>query len=343
VVQDNYAAIIEESKLRAEADRAIIEDTKLISAAVNDNVAAIYETNRLLVDTEQALAQQIKTLGVVVNENTAGIQLERTVRAREDHALAQKIDTVETDLGGVRTSVQVTQASVDGIAGKYAVKIDNNGNVSGFGIISSPLNGVVKARAYFLVDTFAIVAPGRKRAAFKVDAARNMVVMDGAQIADLSVDRLRIKNHALSGTYYDQVSDNTQYSTNWSELGRTPRHNCSAAAGGGNGSVIFMARVKGDARYVYVRIKVRFYTSSMGFLFERIPVEQVCWAVEMERTNAITGSTSKVYRQITPVSVMYGGPIHSQAYYVETIVECRVSNSNATLSQMGIMTTMTYK
>jgi hypothetical protein len=74
-------------------------------------------------------------------------------------AVARQTTTLSTTVGNNTTSIQVNAASIDGILGKYTVKIDNNGSVSGYGLISEANNGTVVSQFYINANRFAITAP----------------------------------------------------------------------------------------------------------------------------------------------------------------------------------------
>jgi hypothetical protein len=72
---------------------------------------------------------------------------------------ASRIDTLTSSVQGNSTSISTTQSTVNGIQGKYAVKIDNNGHVAGFGLISETNNGTPSSAFIIRADKFAIVDP----------------------------------------------------------------------------------------------------------------------------------------------------------------------------------------
>lgn len=89
--------------------------------------------------SREALAAQVRGgyTGTDLSLVTSGLIFsERTARASADSAMASDISTLSTTVGNQTTAVQTLSQSVDGIKGLYTVKIDNNGNVSGFGLES---------------------------------------------------------------------------------------------------------------------------------------------------------------------------------------------------------------
>lgn len=139
-------------------------------------------------------------------------------------SLASSVTTLSTTVGSNTTSISTNASSINGIEGKYAVKIDNNGHVSGFGLISTANNAAISgdgisgaattstftiaADAFKIVDTSGSATPA---APFEVYTSSRTV--DGvtvpagvymenanitsAQIKTLSVDLINIDNVTL--------------------------------------------------------------------------------------------------------------------------------------------------
>lgn len=110
--------------------------------------------------SESELTQWLNQRINKIEANETAIQQEATIRANKDSALAQQISTVQSTVANHTTSIQQISQSVDGIKGMYAVKIDNNGYMSGFGLISSlSQGGTPTSRFYVQTDEFAVIAP----------------------------------------------------------------------------------------------------------------------------------------------------------------------------------------
>jgi hypothetical protein len=93
-------------------------------------------------------------------DNTeARLQYSDRIFADQFSAVARQTTTLSTTVNGNTTSIQVNAASINGILGKYTVKIDNNGSVSGYGLISEANNGTVVSKFYVNATQFAITAP----------------------------------------------------------------------------------------------------------------------------------------------------------------------------------------
>lgn len=92
----------------------------------------------------------------------AMIAEERTARIAEDGALASSVSTLSSTVGGHTTTISQHTSSINGINGVYSVKIDNNGVLSGFGLMSTlAANGSVTSDFFIRADTFAVIAPAK--------------------------------------------------------------------------------------------------------------------------------------------------------------------------------------
>lgn len=154
---------------------------------VGNNAAALVTEQNTRASADTALASDITTLTGTVSGNTGAIQTEATTRASADTANAQAIQTVQTTVDGHTTSIQTQSESIDGIQGKYAVKIDQNGYVSGFGLISTANDGTPTSEMIMLVENFKIVTPGKNPVVpFSVGTVGGVstVGIDGNQVID---------------------------------------------------------------------------------------------------------------------------------------------------------------
>jgi len=111
---------------------------------------------------EAIVEQTLRVDGIfdLHTDNAAAIVTEQNVRAGADTALASDITTLQSTVGGHTTSISTHASTIDGIQGKYAVKVDNNGYISGFGLISTANNGTVVSEFIVLADKFAVITPG---------------------------------------------------------------------------------------------------------------------------------------------------------------------------------------
>lgn len=128
---ENESSIIRESEARTNADNAITETFEAQISQLDDNLAAVTSTTNTLVTDVAAVSRSVQTLRSSVDDNTTAIQIEADARVTADN----------------------------GINSKYSVKIDSNGYVSGFGLISTANNSVPTSDFIVRADRFAIGSP----------------------------------------------------------------------------------------------------------------------------------------------------------------------------------------
>jgi len=176
----NAADIIAESTKRLNADNAIVQSTNTQLAVINQNVAAVQTQTSTLANNVSAVAHTVTTLESKVGQNTSALQIEAQTRAAKDGDMEAK----------------------------FTVKVDVNGYVSGFGLMSTANNSTPYSRFIVRADQFAIGSPSGPGIAPRVpfvvqttsDANGNApgVYMDEAFIKNASIDTLKVGGHAIT-------------------------------------------------------------------------------------------------------------------------------------------------
>lgn len=186
----NAAAITNEVEQRMNADNAIVQQTNTQFTVINGNVAALQQQYTTMSNNVGALAQSLSTLQVDVGKNSVALQEEKTVRANADND----------------------------IYAKYSVKIDNNGYVSGFGLMSTSNNSTPYSDFIVRADRFAIGSPegpgitptvpfivlttqdakGNQPGVYMRNTMIGNAWIGTAQIDDLAVNTLKIAGEAVS-------------------------------------------------------------------------------------------------------------------------------------------------
>jgi len=204
----NTAAVITEQSARATADSAEATARQALGVTFGNNLAAAIIAERVVrVTAESALAQDITNVSAAfaVGDaaerafNTAAIQTETTARASADSSFAGQITTIQGTVGGHTTAIQTTQSVTNGLVGEYAVRIDSNGHVAGFGL----LNNGTSSEFIINADKFAIIKPGYGAAEVPfvigtVAGATRIVLNAATYIADASILTLDIGLNAVT-------------------------------------------------------------------------------------------------------------------------------------------------
>ncbi len=131
--------------------------------------------------TTATQATQISTLNTTVGNNSSSIATLNTTTATQ----ATQISTLNTTVGNQSSSIATINTSIAGIQAKHAVKIDVNGYVSGYELISDGTT----AQFGILADQFFIASPGNT-SCFPFIVNNGKVVIDDASIVKLTADKI---------------------------------------------------------------------------------------------------------------------------------------------------------
>jgi len=133
-------------------------------AAVSNSTAYIQTYAYSKATSDSALAAMADTLRseFATNSGVSVAYLNNYAfsKAETNSAIASATQTLSTTVGGHTTTLQTQATSIDGLSGQMTFKIDNNNHITGFGLASTPINGVPYGIAIFNVDALSVVAPG---------------------------------------------------------------------------------------------------------------------------------------------------------------------------------------
>lgn len=148
--------------------------------------------------------------------------------------LGEEVDgqfqTFQTQLDGNSTSISSLIVSVDGVKAQYGIRVNNNGHISGFGLLSRLINGqpvsdfiindaslrVVNSSGQGNYTPFAVYPSGRYVNGAYIPAgvhAQDLYVtranigdaqIDTAKIGDLAVDTLKVAGNAITAPSYSK-------------------------------------------------------------------------------------------------------------------------------------------
>ena len=132
-IDENKALIKVEQEARATEDSAIAESVATLQADLFGDTGSITEINKVSLDSNSAVAQAVAQLNVALE--------------------------LEDGSYGVVESVSEVTEKAGVIESKYAVKVNTNGHVSGFGLISTDNGAVPTSEFIIAADAFKIAAP----------------------------------------------------------------------------------------------------------------------------------------------------------------------------------------
>lgn len=231
-INANAAAIQHESQVRADADSAVASQLDLTIVTTGQNTAAIQNEISVRTNSDNAIASAINTLWAKVGNANALVQSGTQIAVNNVGSSVGKFDQLQAIITNpttglvdktavLRSDLSVTNNTVDGLSGKWGIKIDLNGYVAGVALNSGVSTGG-KAESSFIVlaDTFAVGAPGKPGIVpFAIDAVSGLVRVRGDLIATgtvaaqqlqaNSVDRSKIALKAVGGAQIDDLAVDT--------------------------------------------------------------------------------------------------------------------------------------
>lgn len=179
---------------------------KASSAALNSLTTKVNQTDGKIT----AQTQRLNTLQSSVSGNTSSINTLSQSLTTKERALSEQINTVQTTLSGQRASIRNVERSVNGVRLVKAVTVDNNGFISGYGLMSDLQNGRVTSRFGINADQiyFGTTTNAKKPFVFTTKATTIDGVsypagawLNSASIAHASINMLHIADSIQSDNY----------------------------------------------------------------------------------------------------------------------------------------------
>lgn len=140
-----------------------IGDYTSLGEAVADISGKINALNYVNVGSTSASAQTLAALQAQVTDASTGlpatyaaVQSESTARASAESAMATQITTLQSTVGEHTASIQTQATTINGLSAQLTFKIDNNGYVTGYGLASTPVDGVPVSEFAVVADKFSI-------------------------------------------------------------------------------------------------------------------------------------------------------------------------------------------
>ncbi len=179
-------------------------------------------------NADNAITEIVATQFATVNGNIAGLQTKQTTTANNVSALTSTVSTLQASTAGntlaIQTEAEARVNADNDIYGKYGIKIDNNGYVTGFGLISTSNNSTPFSEFMVRADRFAIASPsgpgitpavpfvvtttfdgaGNPPGVYIKSAFIGNATIDAAKIGDAAVNTLKIAGNAVTVPVYGQ-------------------------------------------------------------------------------------------------------------------------------------------
>jgi len=114
-----------------------------------------------LTATANQLRSEFATLNQGAGATVAWVQEYAYSKAQANDAIASATQQLSTTVAGHTSTLEIQGQSISGLGAQYTVKIDNNGWAAGYGLASTPINGVPTSSFIVLADRFAVALPGQ--------------------------------------------------------------------------------------------------------------------------------------------------------------------------------------
>jgi hypothetical protein len=199
---------------RASTDSAISVVTTNLNASI-DAVSADLSTNYYTrASTDSAISVVTTTLNASINAVSADLSTNYYTRTSTDSAISTSFNSYSTTVNNNTSNISTVTQSVNGVKATHGVRVNNNGHVSGYGLISDIVNGqgvsnfivndaslrVVNSSGQGNYTPFAVYPSGRtvNGAYIPPGVHAQDLYVARANIGDLQVDTLKVAGNAIT-------------------------------------------------------------------------------------------------------------------------------------------------
>lgn len=192
-VGKTIAAISQEMIVRADDDEALAQQITTFLTQLGDVQAALTEEITVRSTQTEALAQQIITLDTKVDDNQASATSQISAISTAQGAQATQIGVLQTTVGGHTATLTTYGSSINGMSVQWGV----TGNIDGVtgGFVLTGIRRMDGAVSYTVGIRGDLVVDGT---IYGTKLAANNIITASAQIGNLTVDNIHVKNGAIS-------------------------------------------------------------------------------------------------------------------------------------------------
>lgn len=120
---------------------------------------------------------------------------------------ASDVTTLTSTVNGFSSSISSVISSVNGVTSKYGVKINNNGHVSGFGLLSTANNATPTSSFIVQADKFAVETATGSQAVIPFQVSGNNVLINNAHIENLTASKILLRSTLANDSGYLNLAD----------------------------------------------------------------------------------------------------------------------------------------
>jgi len=208
----NYVTAATQTAALAQISTTLGAEIDGVSANLSQNYTTIAQVDQAVAAVRSSLSAQIGTLNATLDDDYYTI-------AQTDNVVSAATRSIATTVNGLNTEVNQVQSSVDGVMGTYGVEVNNNGVISGFGLVSELIAGRANSSFDVVADVFRVssVDGSIVSSVFEVRTSgttingvyappaaylRNAIIRNGsitnAKIGNAQVDTLKIGDNAVT-------------------------------------------------------------------------------------------------------------------------------------------------
>jgi hypothetical protein len=163
----------------------------VLASQVADNKAALELNYYTKSGTDSAIASATTSLGSAIGVSIASVLTNYYSRASTDSAISSVSTTLSTAIGINTAAISIQAAAIDGLTAQYMVKLDVNGNVSGYGLYQDASN----SKFIISTDQFAVATPASSIPAWAATTAYT-----AGKIAGISGNTVKMLVCKVGGT-----------------------------------------------------------------------------------------------------------------------------------------------
>jgi len=183
----------------ATVDSAIAASELTLNSSIDGVSANLTNNYYTLTQTNLAIAASELTLNASIDGVQADLTNNYYTSTSTDDAISAAVSTFSTTVGANTTAISATTSSINGVKAVHGVKINNNGAVSGFGLISELVDGAVTSDFIIDADAFRVGKSnslGTYTSPFQVIGSTTYIKKAVIQNAD--IDTLKIAGDAVT-------------------------------------------------------------------------------------------------------------------------------------------------
>jgi hypothetical protein len=151
-IQQNYVTVASQNQAISTLSTDLSSQIGNVRADIQQNYVTVASQNQAISALQNEMSSRIDGVTATLDNRYYTI-------SEVNYAISGATNSVATQVNGLSTTVNQVQSSVNGVMGTYGVQVDNNGKVSGFGLVSELINGQPVSSFDVVANHFRVSAP----------------------------------------------------------------------------------------------------------------------------------------------------------------------------------------